>query len=809
MPQEFDPNNFERESNPNKITYGELLAEENFDSDQLEALAGFMNKEINFGTYNLLFEHVEHMSEESGKDYKRAFSIKKVFAVACDQIAKSNSVIDSKIFDLLWNRNSKEHEKLLEIAANPNISSKLISEALSSNSEIGQAVASNSSPKLKYSRLASIPKSNSNIMFGLIIDKNFAKIVDTNVSQRFNNLANTISETNEIFGTSIESQSADSVFTSLLTQDPRNHKKIPTFNLIDLVPSIQACNEIGIYFQNEYIEPNYKETAVVKYEEVKAENLKNLLDSRNPESLVGVVARITEFFAGLESTVQGKAQLSFLLKTNIFWIVAYKFIEDFKIQLEDKVIISPENPNLEFEIKRMSIINLKIDLENQSFINDPIFNAATKNNKVSKEIFDLFCSFTGEHADTISDDVSLENMESIMLALVYVKESRKLSKLNQSLFDSYSNGPQFFRNITVQSYAEKILEKRKYRKIKASIQDLFLCMPNFHLDFTIDDANLDIANRLRNQSLNKNDEKEIVFDELRNARNVYKDILSKLQNTKLPTAEELQLSKMAGIEEQKLIAEGEVAIAQKEYDQILETIGDPVEYAKNGELKRFLKRLIMNKEKIRVQPFLQSFWDSVNQNIVEVDQLKYFDVPNYKNENEKYVLESGGEAKAMFFRLITNLFIGNGRITRGLNPDGDPTIKSPQSQIKDFYRQLCTKYIPLIILDEKQKVTNQAEVDNNIFSNSELILPMPFLEIILQLLEKLKSKYEEELKSVISNESDNLQNNFITKLKNERTMISGTFEPSLSDLIKLEIEKVDLVLAAIKIGLKSQYRNSI
>ena len=229
MPQEFDPNNFERESNPNKITYGELLAEENFDSDQLEALAGFMNKEINFGTYNLLFEHVEHMSEESGKDYKRAFSIKKVFAVACDQIAKSNSVIDSKIFDLLWNRNSKEHEKLLEIAANPNISSKLISEALSSNSEIGQAVASNSSPKLKYSRLASIPKSNSNIMFGLIIDKNFAKIVDTNVSQRFNNLANTISETNEIFGTSIESQSADSVFTSLLTQDPRNHKKNSNF----------------------------------------------------------------------------------------------------------------------------------------------------------------------------------------------------------------------------------------------------------------------------------------------------------------------------------------------------------------------------------------------------------------------------------------------------------------------------------------------------------------------------------------------------------------------------------------------------
>ena len=791
MPQEFDPNNFERQSNPNKkITFGELLARKSFDSDQLEILAEYKDKEIDLDSFCSLQQHLDKSSEGTGKDYKKAISIEEVFDVACDQIAKSNSVIDSRIYDLLWNRYSKEHEKLLEIAANPNISSKLIREALFSNCEIVQAVSSNSSPRLKYPRLASIPKKNSKVMLGFRIDQKLAKIVDANISQRFNKLSNTISETNEIYGTSIESQSTDSSFNSLLKQDPKNHKKIPTFNIIDLVPSIQACNEIATYFQNEYIEPNYKETAVVKHEEVKAENLKNLLDSRNPESLVGVVARITEFFAVLESTVQGKAQLSFLLKTNIFWIVAYKFIEDFRIQLEDKIIISPENPDLEFEIKRMSIINLKIDLENQSFINDPIFNAATKNNKVPKVIYDLFYTFSDDNIDAISDGLNSETVDSIMLALVYHKDARKLSKLNQSLLDDHPNGAQFFRNITLEGFAKKILEKRKYKKIKKSIQDLFLSIPNFHLDFT-------------NQSLNKNDEKEVVFGELKKVRDMYKDILSKLQKTELPSAEELQLLKMAEIEEQKLIAESEDVIAQKEYDEILETVGDPVEYAKYEKLQKFYTSLIEKlKPKSKIQPFLRSFWDDVSQNIVTVDQLKFFDLPNTVIEGKENVLESNSEAKAMFFRLITNLFIGNGKITRGLNPDLDPSISSPQSQIKDFYKQLCTKYIPAAILDENEKVTNQAEVDNNIFENPNLKLPEPFLEITLQLLEKLKSKYEEKLKGVTPNEPDNLQDNFITDLKNERVKIDESLDLSLSDLIKLEIEKVELVACAIKKSLE-------
>ena len=252
MPQEFDPNNFERQSNPNKkITFGELLARKSFDSDQLEILAEYKDKEIDLDSFCSLQQHLDKSSEGTGKDYKKAISIEEVFDVACDQIAKSNSVIDSRIYDLLWNRYSKEHEKLLEIAANPNISSKLIREALFSNCEIVQAVSSNSSPRLKYPRLASIPKKNSKVMLGFRIDQKLAKIVDANISQRFNKLSNTISETNEIYGTSIESQSTDSSFNSLLKQDPKNHKKIPTFNIIDLVPSIQACNEIATYFQNE------------------------------------------------------------------------------------------------------------------------------------------------------------------------------------------------------------------------------------------------------------------------------------------------------------------------------------------------------------------------------------------------------------------------------------------------------------------------------------------------------------------------------------------------------------------------------
>ena len=70
------------------------------------------------------------------------------------------------------------------------------------------------------------------------------------------------------------------------------------------------------------------------------------------------------------------------------------------------------------------------------------------------------------------------------------------------------------------------------------------------------------------------------------------------------------------------------------------------------------------------------------------------------------------------------------------------------------------------------------------------------------LYRSLKSKYEEKLKIVISNESDSLQDNFVTELKNNRAMITESLESSLSDLIKFEIENVDLVACAIKKNLE-------
>jgi hypothetical protein len=273
--------------------------------------------------------------------------------------------------------------------------------------------------------------------------------------------------------------------------------------------------------------------------------------------------------------------------------------------------------------------------------------------------------------------------------------------------------------------------------------------------------------------------------------------LSELQKTELPTAEKLQLERMKELAEQKLIAEGPLVIAQRDFEASLALVGDPVEYVKLEELRRMEEKITGINEKKRIQPFLQSFWDEINQNIFELEQLKSFKLPDcVVMPNGKSVLESNGGAKASFFKLINNLFVGNGTITRALNPSGDSSIPSPQAQIKDFYRQLCAKYIPESILDENGNTINLDKVNN-----PELNVPKEYLKILSDLLEKLRLKYE------IEKEKNKKQSSLILNIRKERTQINGKLDTELSTLVQKEIDKIIIVQNALKNSIReNQFR---
>jgi hypothetical protein len=235
----------------------------------------------------------------------------------------------------------------------------------------------------------------------------------------------------------------------------------------------------------------------------------------------------------------------------------------------------------------------------------------------------------------------------------------------------------------------------------------------------------------------------------------------------------------------------------------LAVIGDPLEYVKAEMLRRMHEKTMEIDEKFRIQPFLQSFWNEINQNTFELEQLKSFRPPkNIINEDGKQVLETQQESKSAFFKLLDNLFIGNGKITRALNPDSNLSIPSPQSQIKDFYNQLNAKYLPASILDETGKTINTKEVDNNIFNNPELNVPKVYLEILSDLLEKLRVRYEKTLKERIEYEKNKPQNSLVVNIRKERLKINQGVDTSISALIQQEIDKILVVQNALEIGIQ-------
>jgi hypothetical protein len=523
------------------------------------------------------------------------------------------------------------------------------------------------------------------------------KAVEWNIIERVHKLALEVEKSSQIFGGKVN--------TGISKPD-----------FIDLTKSIRACNELGEFLLSN---SDPKEGSIVKYEEVIPENIFDILNPNNPESLIGVVARIKEFFAEFEEK-WGSIVLNAMKLNPPLWRVASKLNEDFIISIKDLVKSDMntywcgnrrfESGDIDLQLKVVTIINA--------------------NFPEGKKVFKLGQAYKAD-----------------------------LEKVLNGLFDVVSDGA-------------------------------------FRIAFDLKELNL--ANDAYTQEIQVN------FDALFMYRDVYKHILAELKNTELPTSEQLKLAELERLEEQKLIAEGPLAIAQREFDENLSSIGDPLEYVKAEMLRRMHEKTMEIDEKFRIQPFLQSFWDEINQNTFELEQLKSFRPPkSIINEDGKQVLETQEESKSAFFKLIDNLFIGNGRITRALNPSNNPSIPSPQSQIKDFYKQLCQKFIPESVLDDLGNVVNTKVVDNNIFNNPQLNIPPIYLEFLSTLLDKLRARYEEVLKERIkfekSTSQDSIYLNITNQLKRERLKITRGLDNSVSNLIIAEIKKVAIVQRALEV----------
>jgi hypothetical protein len=633
----------------------------------------------------------------------------------CLSIIQSDEIFELGVFELIFDQFSNDVDILTALAKNPNISLELAEKLCKpyESNETNLALASNLGEELTLRFFHGLYDP-----FPFYLPSEIEKAVKENIEKRTIKLVEELSRSAVIFG-------------------GKENETIVKNNFIDLTRSIRACNDLGEFINSIPITPNNLITDIVKYEEVKHESILDLLNSNNPESLIGVVARIKEFFAEFVLDPKGLslidlispfktsellwtgARINTLKSIYPLWKVASKLNEDFIISVKDLVKSDIntywcgnrrfESEDIDLHLKVVTIINANFPQGKKVFKQGQAYKA-------------------------------------------------NLEKVFNGLFDVVSDGA-------------------------------------FRVAFDLKELNL--ANDAYTQEIKVN------FDGLVMYRDIYKHILAELQKTKLPSAEDLELEKMKQLAEQKLIAEGPLAIAQREFDENLASIGDPLEYVKSEMLRRMHEKTMEIDEKFRIQPFLQSFWDEINQNTFELEQLKSFRPPkNIINEDGKQVLETQEESKSAFFRLIGNLFIGNGKITRALNPDSNLSIPSPQSQIKDFYNQLNAKYLPASILDETGKTINTKEVDNNIFNNPELNIPKVYLEILFDLLEKLRMKYKVVLEERVEFEKNKTQNSLVVNIRKERLKINQGVDVSISTLIQKEIKKILVVQNALETGIQ-------
>jgi hypothetical protein len=694
MSEEYNLGDFENNEIPNKkLTFGDII-DINMIPDH--GLSIFENIVIDLDSIQRLIVIDSFQKSVTDKSfYANTIEANSKFkSKVCARIAELQHKFEPKVYNTIFKEFNDNSEVLSALAQNPNISLELAKKLckIKKPKDIQLGLASNSGEELTLEFLENVPKSaafdyypfgeaNSEIGFA----------VENNIFVREQNLTRELSRSVNVFG------------------ECRNEGLNCKRN-IDLNRSIRACNDLGEFLQSIPIEPNYTEMALVRYEEVLPENIFDLLNPNNPESLVGMVIRIKEFFAEFESK-WGIIGLSAMKLNSPLWRVAQRLDEDFRICIENYTLTDYRHPRWGF----------------------------------------------------------LQTWSSKSL-VIYNSGGPNLSK--------YEAG---YENDLIDIF-KGIKEIKPY------------CFWKINFDPEV----LIFSSRYRVEELRS------VFDELVKYRDAYKHILAELQKTKLPSAEDLELEKMKQLAEQKLLAEGPLTIAQREFDENLSSIGDPLEYIKSEQTKQA-------NENIRIQPFLQSFWDDINQGISEIEHLNNFQSPNYiTNQGGEQLLESNEQAKTSFLKLINNLFIGNGNITRALNPSNDPLIPSPQSQIKDFYKQLNAKFIPKTILDENGKSLNKAEIDNNIFNNPELNLPHVYLEFVSTLLQKLRIRYEEILKERIEFEKvgsqDSVYLNITNQLKRERLKITKGLDVSVSDMISAEIEKVSIVQAALAQGLKANKR---
>jgi hypothetical protein len=706
MSGEYNLGDFEKgEILKKQMTFGRLFKP---GSAARNSIGIFFNKEISYLT---LIDYTNYNNNtEINTEYSRA-KWKVRFGFICLKIAESNERFNFNVYELILEKCILDNQVILALAKNPYISLKIATKLNELDLPVNQmkdlqlVLISNSSEELTTSFLKKITRPIKILSYLSPIEWDSPEYLETINESLTKNLHERVKKLG------IKLQTSVSIFGG------QANFEITKEGNIDLTKSIRACNELGEFLLSN---SDPKEGSIVKYEEVQTENIFDLLNPNNTESIIGMVARIKEFFAEFESK-WGIIGLNVKKLNSPLWRVAHKLSEDFCITLADEFFWKCDKEkssncgrslDTKYKFKVINIINAK---------------------------------FEGE-----------------------TKITEKLNKFNVDL------GQIIYSSLTINDVDWKIAFE--FRNINLSDEEL-------------------------------EEKMELNFKELVKYRNVYKHLLSELQKTELQSTEDLELERMKEITEQKLLAEGPLAIAQKEFEEALSVIGDPLKYVKAEMLRRMHEKTLEIDEKFRIQPFLQSFWDEINQNTFELEQLKSFRPPkSITNEDGKRVLETHEESKSAFFKLINNLLIGNGNITRALNPNNDPSIPSPQAQIKDFYKQLCAKYIPESVLDETGITVNAAEVDNNIFNNPQLNLPPIYLEFLSTLLDKLIARYEEALKERVEYEKyrsqDSIYLNITNKLKNERLKITRGLDSSVSDLIIAEIQKIIIVQNALEKGLR-------